>query len=312
MNDIIPVANIAPGKVPGTPMHHIPFAFFTLFTTVYISLIFLVGAALLKWRVSLVWNDFTVLVPPVPSLTSCAVSSFSDGCIDLRREAWRLFTYSLLHAGFFHYFCNMLALCSYGIVIEVILFLQKSPWLRAVQCFLAFQVGVIWGALGNAYEFPYSSLCGCSAGIYGLIGLAWSLLISSSTTQRQKLTLVILLVAQLICDITMFVGFFNPNLGYVAHFSGFLAGISMGLLFEDNGIKFCFGLSLFLSLSVFLLHSYLTSFPPAFHVNPTFGNSYSRHSCCLDAIRIIKNDATMSMQKVTQNWICQGSLLVPR
>ena len=143
---------------------------FTAFTVANLTLAFLLGGAMSGWKFPSGLSDFSVLVPNEPSLTFRAYLSWSDGCVDVRSEWWRLFTYQFVHAGLFHYLFNMLAILSYGMILECLMFNPQRRWLRTRQCFCVFHISVVAGALGNVYEFPYSNLVGASPGIYGLIG----------------------------------------------------------------------------------------------------------------------------------------------
>jgi len=296
---------------PPPPPPPVPFPLFTVFTVLNTSLLFLAGAALLQWNVPVGLDDFTVLVPDAPELTFIAVSGFEDGCEDLRSQWHRLFSYQLVHAGFFHFFMNMLALASYGVILETMLFVASEPRKRTAQCVVASQVGVLAGALGCHYEFPFSELVGCSAGIYGLIGLAWGVLASSQEIgYRERRCLAATVVVQLVIDVLMFTFAYNPQYGYVSHFTGMCGGLAVGLMWSNCRVFKIVGFIAFVGMFVFLLIQYNTQ-PPSFHVNPTFGQSYNRQSCCLSAFHLTAG-TNVTVAELSRRYVCSGDTLVKR
>jgi hypothetical protein len=184
----------------------------------------------------------------------------------------------------------MISLAVYGVLLEGMLQSRAHPCRASALVFGIFQIAVVIGALGNAYDMPYSELVGCSAGIYGLIGLCWAVLLGGRWgCDTKKTTLLVVLSSQLLSDILSYTVFWSPSYGYIAHFCGGLSGFFLGLLLlpHHGWIVRLLGISLFGFCAIFLSLEYL-HFPPQFPINPFFGGQpYIRSACCLDAYNLM-------------------------
>ena len=301
-------------QAPPPPLVPAPrsFAFFTIVTVLFVSVTFLTGVAMNDWKWG-AFDSYEVIVPDAPSLAYRAFAAWEDKCTDLRSEWSRLFSYALIHAGTGHWFFNMVALSAYGFVIESVLHCRDAPLRRTRQCAVAFTAGVVGGAIGSYYVFPFSELVGASGGVYGLVGLAWALFIGSARGEfgkRERVTLGITLASQLMCDVVAFIWFYNPAFDYAAHFAGGLFGFGAGLAWSRRPTVTFVGFCLFLGLSAFLLQQYIPPAEPAFHINPTFDRAYGRKNCCLSAFRLMAGaNSTTTMTVVNREYYCSGEEL---
>lgn len=106
---------------------------------------------------------------------------------------------------------------------------------------------------------------------------------------------------------------------YLVHFSGFVAGLGVGLLATGLHaqsrwwrLAFCLaGIGLQVFQWSFLVSSYLENWPPAFHINPFFDQQYDRHACCLDAYRIASADG-VSLSQVRGQYYCDSRQMLQR
>lgn len=299
------------------------FPFFTVFIVLNTSVIFIMGAYLMDWKVPIGWGVYGETVPNSELLPFQVITSFSEGCKDLRRQGWRLITYQLVHAGFFHFIMNQICVVCYGLMLEGNLQTSSERrFLGSIQVFCAFEYAVIFGALGNAYDYGYTVLVGNSGGCYGLVGLGWGVLLTGGFSKERKHNrlLFIILTVQMLFDILSFTVLYSPNFGYLCHFSGWLAGLSTGLIFglftksTYRYLYFFFGSAIFIFMTAFLSYHYANDFPPQFHVNPTFDEEYHRASCCLSAYRLIGADAATypSISHVQEQFYCKADILVDR
>jgi membrane associated rhomboid family serine protease len=238
------------------------------------------------------------------------------GCVDMRMEVWRVFTYQFIHLSFMHIFTNGLSILVYGFLAESYL---ASNYAR-LQTVLAYEFGVILGVLGQVYIDGYHRIIGSSAGAYGLIGLTTSMMLSGDTTPFGEFAILNTLPTQLVVDLVYFTVLYTPAIAYTAHFGGFIAGLAVGNTFYifskknkwTNWDKFvCIsGVALGVFEIVFLVYHYVVDFPPRFHINPTFDKPYSRLACCLDAYYLLAGNNSMTMDSIRNNYKCIDEQLV--
>ncbi|KAL3872317.1 hypothetical protein ACJMK2_040249 [Sinanodonta woodiana] len=79
-----------------------------------------------------------------------------------RYEAWRYFTYMLLHQGYVHLIANLVFQLLLGLPLEIV-----HKWWRVM---LVYFVGVIAGSLSHSLTDHWVALAGASGGCYALIG----------------------------------------------------------------------------------------------------------------------------------------------
>ena len=134
-------------------------------------------------------------------------------------EIWRLFTSMFLHGDVLHLFSNMVSLLIFGAYVE----LSYSKYQFII-------IYIISGLVGSFFSMlflpPYTASLGASGAIFGLIGAAFSILI----VQRD----IPLIFLGLIYVFYFVFSSFSPNVNYLAHIFGLLAGLIIGFLFKRN------------------------------------------------------------------------------
>jgi len=161
-----------------------------------------------------------------PRIDSLLIRYFALTPVDVMRGAvWQLLTYSFLHAGFFHWFGNMLGIWMFGSALE-------RTW--GTRRFLElFGLGVFGGAATTVLisyigvlGSPYVPTVGASAGDFAILAayamifgeteifmFPWPVLI------KAKYVVLILTVVTVIFAVAG-----GGNVAYVAHLGGLLFG----------------------------------------------------------------------------------------
>ncbi len=134
---------------------------------------------------------------------------------------WQLFTATLLHASLSHLAFNCYALFVLGRDIEG---LYGSLWFTVVYLVSGLAGSVAWYVLGGA-----EPSVGASGAIFGLIGAEAAFFLRNRQLfgafgQQRLKNVAILLVINLV------LGFTIPNINYIAHLGGLVAGFLMGLV----------------------------------------------------------------------------------
>ncbi|GAV06164.1 hypothetical protein RvY_16191 [Ramazzottius varieornatus] len=150
-----------------------------------------------------------------------------------RKEAWRLLSYMLVHAGWWHLIVNLLVQLILGIPLELV----HKYWRVA----LVYLLGVVAGSLGTSVTDPNVFLAGASGGVYALIAahLA-SIVINWKEMEYNWIRLVfwILLVGSDVGVAVYYRHFYEgtdrPRIGYTAHFCGAVCGFLMGVVCLRN------------------------------------------------------------------------------
>ncbi|HEV2859508.1 MAG TPA: rhomboid family intramembrane serine protease [Pyrinomonadaceae bacterium] len=136
-----------------------------------------------------------------------------------RGQWWRLFTCSMLHVSFMHFWMNFLALRGLGRLVEA----HASRWHLPV----VFLVSVLTGSLASLLLLPSTTSAGASGGLMGLIGF----LGAAGYRHREHLPRSFLrgiLLNVLFVGLIGVVGFdFIDN---AAHAGGLLGGAATGLV----------------------------------------------------------------------------------
>jgi membrane associated rhomboid family serine protease len=238
------------------------------------------------------------------------------GCMDMRPEVWRVFTYQFAHLSAMHIFTNGLSILVYGFLSESYLTSNTAR----LQTIFAYEFGVILGILGQVYTDGYHRIIGCSAGVYGLIGLTTSVLLSGDTTSFGEFAIWNTLPIQLVVDLVYFTALYTPDIAYAAHFAGFVAGLAVGntcYIFSTKNKwttwdKFVciLGVALGGFETAFLTYHYVVDYPPRFHINPTFDKPYPRLACCMDAFYLLSGNKSMTMDSIKNNYQCTNEQLV--
>lgn len=231
-------------------------------------------------------------------------------CTDMRMEWWRLITYQFVHLSVEHIFANVAGILMYGFVLESYI---TSNYAR-LQTIIAYELSVVMGILGQVYTDGYYRIIGASAGLYGLIGLSTSIMLSGDTTPFADFIILNTIPMQLLFDLIYFTIMYSKWIAYTAHFTGYITGVAVGNIFYIFSSKnrwtkmdtiFCiFGVGLGAFEISFLVYHYVVDFPPRFNINPTFDKPYFRYACCLDAYHLRAGNQSMTMDYITHNYRC--------
>lgn len=151
------------------------------------------------------------------------------------KQAWRWWTYMLLHSNLLHIAINSASWVLFAGMIE---FDNKAYRLIPMHF-----IGVIGGACGVGWESrfvgTYRRVVGASGGIYCL----WTCQIGNMILNWPELNLyrraayVWLLVAMMIGDITSTAIRYDPMLAYSNHIGGAITGVFTGGLLMKNMVK---------------------------------------------------------------------------
>jgi membrane associated rhomboid family serine protease len=205
-------------------------------------------------------------------------------CTDARSNTWRLVSSQFAHKGMTHIGGNTMLGLLYGIMLES---LHPYHWFIAI---MVYELGVIMGNLSFSHLEPFSTLVGCSSGIYALMGCCISHFILNKNEYFKFdekiykkinrlfypfLSTIILIHA--VCEIVIYFAAYDSQTAYSAHFGGLFNGIFIGLtfgLFQKPRWKKLLGLigvTALLVLDISLFVHYLEAWPPQFlDYNPTF------------------------------------------
>ncbi|XP_039367827.1 rhomboid-related protein 2 isoform X1 [Mauremys reevesii] len=160
---------------------------------------------------------------------------------DKREEAWRFISYMLVHAGIQHILGNLFLQLILGIPLEMV---HKGH-----RVSLVYLAGVIGGSLASSVCDPLQALVGASGGVYALIGGYFMNILVNFREMIPLFGVFRLLLIGIIVGTDMgfalyrrFIAPVNgPQVSFVAHIAGGLAGMSIGYVifscFDKNFIK---------------------------------------------------------------------------
>ncbi|MDR1208739.1 MAG: rhomboid family intramembrane serine protease [Clostridiales bacterium] len=143
------------------------------------------------------------------------------GAMDITRfvngEYWRIATAAFVHIGFAHWLYNMLSLFIFGGRYERLL--------GTGRFLMVFLLSAVVGNFLNSLFSVSSVLAGASGGIFGLIGacLAVTWITKRRISGLSSYMLAVFAVVGLI------IGLADPEIGNIAHFTGFVTGLLLGL-----------------------------------------------------------------------------------
>ena len=147
---------------------------------------------------------------------------------DKRIQAWRFFTYGALHAGWSHLVFNLLVQVVVGLPLEMV---HGST--RVACIYLA---GVVAGSLGTSVFDADVYLVGASGGVYALMAAHLAnVQVNYSTMQFGFMRLIgMAFVAVADIGFALYDYYTGSQSGlpvsYIAHITGALAGLSIGLV----------------------------------------------------------------------------------
>ncbi|KXJ83509.1 hypothetical protein RP20_CCG005495 [Aedes albopictus] len=153
---------------------------------------------------------------------------------DKRHEVWRFLFYMVLHAGWFHLGFNLVVQLLVGLPLEMV---HGSTRIGCV-----YLAGVLAGSLGTSVFDPEVYLVGASGGVYALLAAHLANVMLNYRNMQYGIIRLLAIFLFASCD----VGFAiysryavepesgAPSVSYVAHLTGALAGLTIGLLVLKN------------------------------------------------------------------------------
>ncbi|XP_076333638.1 rhomboid-related protein 2-like [Tachypleus tridentatus] len=151
---------------------------------------------------------------------------------DKRLEVWRFVFYMVLHAGWIHLLFNLLVQVLVGLPLEMV-----HGSLRIGTVYMA---GVLAGSLGTSVFDTDVYLVGASGGVYALLAAHLAnVLLNYNQMEFGFMRLVgIFLIASADVGFAIYGRYAaeqqGPPVSYVAHLTGALAGLTIGLLVLKN------------------------------------------------------------------------------
>ncbi|KAH8380313.1 hypothetical protein KR009_009925, partial [Drosophila setifemur] len=152
---------------------------------------------------------------------------------DQRLQLWRFLSYALLHASWLHLGFNVLTQLLFGLPLELV-----HGSLRTGVIYMA---GVLAGSLGTSVVDSEVYLVGSSGGVYALLAAQLASLLLNFGHMRHGVVQLMAVIVFVICDFcyALYARELSreleqlqrrPSVSYIAHMTGALAGISVGLL----------------------------------------------------------------------------------
>ncbi|KAL3271049.1 hypothetical protein HHI36_021549 [Cryptolaemus montrouzieri] len=143
-----------------------------------------------------------------------------------RKQVWRFITYMFVHIGPFHLVVNLLVQILLGVPLEMV-----HKWWRVLLVYFA---GVLAGSLGTSITDPTVKLAGASGGVYSLITAHIATIFMNwgemTYPALQLLVYLIVIGADVGTAIyNRYVLDVGEHIGYVAHLTGAIAGLLVGL-----------------------------------------------------------------------------------
>lgn len=182
--------------------------------------------------------------------------------------------------------------------------------LNSLIILIVFEASMIIGNLAYSYFFPYDGIVGNSPGVYGLLGACVILVLFL----RDRLDPIVQFTAPaaitvfIVLDVTLYFLLYSATTGYIAHWFGFLTGLSIAMISllvchplqktreantgccnRSHRRIFVAGLggALLVLMTSFLLSQYLSGkSPPQPFVNSTYLKN-RQPSCCEQLLRAI-------------------------
>ncbi|XP_017027863.1 protein rhomboid [Drosophila kikkawai] len=160
---------------------------------------------------------------------------------DQRLQLWRFFSYALLHASWRHLGFNVLTQLLFGLPLELVH--------GSLRTGIIYMAGVLAGSLGTSVVDSEVYLVGASGGVYALLAAQLVSILLNFGQLRQGVLQLMAVIVFVFCDLGY--SFYTrqlevqhlqtrPSVSYIAHMTGALAGISVGLLLLrqlDGGLR---------------------------------------------------------------------------
>lgn len=143
-----------------------------------------------------------------------------------RYEAWRFFSYMLIHSGFIHIGTNIMVQVVLGIPLEMV-----HSWWRVLIIYLA---GVTAGSLGTSVADPTVYLAGASGGVYALLLAHIASLMLNWKEMEYAIWRLLFILIIIGVDVGTAIYYryienVETKVGYAAHFAGAIAGLLVGV-----------------------------------------------------------------------------------
>ncbi len=174
--------------------------------------------------VFLLVNLGTYLFKCNPTSVAIALGAYYKGFVVIFNDWWRLLTGGFVHISIWHIWCNLLALYSLSKTIE-----SKYGVVKTIIIVL---VSIIVGNLCVFIGDANIVAVGLSGGIYGLLAsmiiIYWQLGYFKIPVLRKQIWNIIL--------VNLLINFI-PNVSFLAHLGGFVAGLFLSFILSDDGSK---------------------------------------------------------------------------
>ncbi|XP_017869332.1 PREDICTED: protein rhomboid [Drosophila arizonae] len=142
-----------------------------------------------------------------------------------RYESWRFLSYMFVHVGIMHLMMNLIIQIFLGIALELV-----HHWWRVALVYLA---GVLAGSMGTSLTSPRIFLAGASGGVYALITAHIATIIMNYSEMEyaivQLLAFLVFCFTDLGTSVYRHLTDQHDQIGYIAHLSGALAGLLVGI-----------------------------------------------------------------------------------
>jgi len=153
---------------------------------------------------------------------------------DKRLQLWRFLLYMLLHAGWLH-------LC-FNLVVQLLVGLPLEMVHGSCRVALIYMAGVAAGSLGTSVFDTDVYLVGASGGVYALLAAHLANVLLNYNNMRCGILRLFGIFAIASCDVGYAIYSryaaeslsLSPPVSYVAHLTGALAGLTIGLLVLKN------------------------------------------------------------------------------
>lgn len=154
---------------------------------------------------------------------------------DRRLQVWRFFSYMFLHANWFHLGFNIVIQLFFGIPLEV---MHGTARIGVI-----YMAGVFAGSLGTSVVDSEVFLVGASGGVYALLAAHLANITLNYAHMKSASTQLGSVVIFVSCDLgyALYTQYFDggafakgPQVSYIAHLTGALAGLTIGFLVLKN------------------------------------------------------------------------------
>lgn len=223
-------------------------------------------------------------------------------CFDARNQLWRLWTYQLVHVGWYHLGVNCAMQLFFGASVEMVH--------GHIVMLMVYMFGVGMGALTCAFADVHRAVVGASGGVYTLIGLhAADVLLNfrSMADRSRRLVRALICTAVPALDILVYLLVYtNDDTSYASHGGGLVAGFLLGLVVlrpvDESRCHYYvvrpLALLLLVCYVLFALFWHQTVYPPEYLYNGPFwkrsswGAPDDQPHCCwrLDGCSAIASD----------------------